>query len=997
MKEIKEIIYVPTLRCNYKCLHCGQKRFINKDEEIACDNIANAIEKLDLNGCEIYITGGEPFLKDDLSDFVLKVTNNNKYTAKISITTNGYFTDKIIDLISKVENKNRLSFSISIDGIGETHNNIRGNSNAYKRAIKTVKKISELGVKVSVNTVIQRNNVIELDNIKEIFEKEFNNKVEHNFIPEIADISMDKEFQFSDNEVREILRFTKYPKDVKYLLEKGDFRIKECHAGLKNFVISPTGKIYTCLTGFSYFSEVENNEYYIGNLKKENIDKILEKNEEVYSMSVKKCKGCNNPCEIFREEKYFDFKYDINSRNADIVLSGENIPEYYLDTNWYPIESINGDKFQWMSNKTSSIFFKCKFEVLNNIEISIYNGYKNTSEKYSISFFINDKFYNKFELNIGINSCYIKFDEAIKFNEVVKITIKVDYLWNEFNDANSKNGRKLGVSFRGIKFNSNSQVCNDYNFNEEEIREKIKLAISNIKREDGINVKRIVEKIRRELGDSETFDIYKECESTFKSVKDEVIEKKLSLWYKILKQINLKLRKMTCYDRYILPIVECIKRKVPQSFKYQNKLNYKDLLYGNNYEFIYNAYSKILLRIPDENGIENCINMLIEEKGDRILVLGSIRYSIEGKEKNISISGLNFRYKLKRIIKIIYKIPIIGYILRMMKDMVTLPKKFETIFKNIVQKQIFEEEIYNNLNGMNKDLSNKLNLIDEELSNKLNLMDEGLSNRLNELTQRNIKVDKNINKFIDFKRKFDEAEEKQNNEIAKQKIIKSEFDKVYVKFEDEFRGERNEIKNRLKQYIPIIQNVDIKNNHDHTNVIDLGCGRGEWLELLRENRFIYTGVDSNESMVDTCNKLNLNAVHEDAISYLSKLEDSSVYVITGFQIVEHIGTENIIALLLESNRVLKSGGIAIFETPNPENIIVGACNFYLDSTHNKPIPPTQLQFFAKSCGFDRVDILRLNPYNAIDISKFDTKNEEIIKMANFFNNMTDYSILAYKE
>ena len=231
------------------------------------------------------------------------------------------------------------------------------------------------------------------------------------------------------------------------------------------------------------------------------------------------------------------------------------------------------------------------------------------------------------------------------------------------------------------------------------------------------------------------------------------------------------------------------------------------------------------------------------------------------------------------------------------------------------------------------------------------------------------------------------------------KLIKekeeAEFDEVYLKFEDKFRGDRSEIKERLERYIPILENLDEHNNHDSTNVIDVGCGRGEWLELLKEKRFIYTGVDMNQNMVEFCSGLNLNVVKDDAISYLSKLEDSSVYVITGFQILEHIGGDNIIKLLKESYRVLKSGGMAIFETPNPENIIIGACNFYLDLTHSKPIPPTQLQFLAESCGFDRVDILRLHPYNAIDVTN--VESIEIGEIANFFNGTTDYSILAYKE
>ena len=241
-----------------------------------------------------------------------------------------------------------------------------------------------------------------------------------------------------------------------------------------------------------------------------------------------------------------------------------------------------------------------------------------------------------------------------------------------------------------------------------------------------------------------------------------------------------------------------------------------------------------------------------------------------------------------------------------------------------------------------------------------------------------------------------EAREKAKAEqahSAKQK----EYEAIYVEFENKFRGERSVIKQRLTEYLKMVENLDQKNNHDYTNVLDIGCGRGEWLELLKENRFIGAGVDLNAQMVQECKKRNLSACYADAISYLKGLEDASYYVITGFQIVEHLSPETGLELLQESLRVLKPGGFAIFETPNPENLIVGACNFYLDPSHIRPIPPERLRFVAESVGYDRVDLFRLNPYPAIPEESVGQGDEAVRKMAQFFNNMSDYSILAYKK
>jgi O-antigen chain-terminating methyltransferase len=975
MEDIKEIIYVPTLRCNYKCLHCGQNRFIKKEEEISSSYIIEAIENLNITNSEIFITGGEPFLKEDLEEFILEIVNNKKYNVRVSITTNGYFTEKIKSLIDKVNFKEKLSFSISIDGIGDMHNNIRGNSQAYKKAIDTVNMINELGIEVSVNTVIQKSNISQLEEIDNTLKDKFKNKVKHDFIPEMIDVSQNKEFQFNNDDVKKIFKYTDCKKDIKYLLSKGNFRLKNCHAGLKNFVISPTGKIYTCLTGMSYFSDSEENKYYMGDLKKDSINKILDQRENVYKKNIKSCHGCNNPCEIFREEKYFDFNYKIEKEDAELLFLNDNKLKYYLDFNWHPEEYINEqNSLQWMAKEESSIFINNANSKLRNIKISFYNGYINTDKPYQISFFIDDILYEKIFCKGENNQYSIKISSNAE--AILKLTIKVEFLWDE---GINQEGRKLGIALKNIELEYDA-IENYIKIDEQEIREKIRTAINDTRISKNVNVQEIVASIRSELGDSEDIGYVNKIYDNNYSEEVKIQEERLTLWYKIFKKINLKLRKMPCYNKIFKPIVESIKRIVPKSAKYENGLNYKDLMQGNNAEFIKNAYLNILLRNPDEDGFENCNNILINSKGNRIFVLGSLRYSDEGRQKEVAIKGLYSRYLIKRSLKKMYKIPLIGYLIKLVIDIFTMSKKFDDIFTALISNQIQNERYSFEKDLMKQDILN----INQDILN----INEYILNVKN-------KIGESYEEINLLKDNYDNIVKKElEDKLIKQKE-EAEFDEVYLKFEDKFRGDRSEIKERLERYIPILENLDEHNNHDSTNVIDVGCGRGEWLELLKEKRFIYTGVDMNQNMVEFCNGLNLNVVKDDAISYLSKLEDSSVYVITGFQILEHIGGDNIIKLLKESYRVLKSGGMAIFETPNPENIIIGACNFYLDLTHSKPIPPTQLQFLAESCGFDRVDILRLHPYNAIDVTN--VESIEIGEIANFFNGTTDYSILAYKE
>ena len=184
--------------------------------------------------------------------------------------------------------------------------------------------------------------------------------------------------------------------------------------------------------------------------------------------------------------------------------------------------------------------------------------------------------------------------------------------------------------------------------------------------------------------------------------------------------------------------------------------------------------------------------------------------------------------------------------------------------------------------------------------------------------------------------------------------MSSEFYRV---FEDRHRGPRNLIKERLKVYLPFVKPLLIA--YPSISAIDLGCGRGEWLELMTEIGVISLGVDVDKEMLSVCANLNLNALYADAIGHISALPSHSHGVITAFHLVEHISFDQLQSLVSEAMRVLKPGGLLIMETPNPENIAVSTCNFYLDPTHQRPIPPTLLAFVAEYAGFSRVKTLRL--------------------------------------
>jgi SAM-dependent methyltransferase len=192
-------------------------------------------------------------------------------------------------------------------------------------------------------------------------------------------------------------------------------------------------------------------------------------------------------------------------------------------------------------------------------------------------------------------------------------------------------------------------------------------------------------------------------------------------------------------------------------------------------------------------------------------------------------------------------------------------------------------------------------------------------------------------------------------------------DNFYVAFENQFRGSREMIKERLTFYLPIIQETKARTG-DGT-ALDLGCGRGEWLELLKENAFDGRGVDLNSGMVEECRSRGLEVECVDANAYLRALPSGSLSLITGFHIVEHLPFAALLDLLLQSFRVLRAEGRAIFETPNPECLQVTNYRFFLDPTHRNPIPQELLCFIARYAGFGDARVERLHPYMEEEVPK----------------------------
>lgn len=185
-------------------------------------------------------------------------------------------------------------------------------------------------------------------------------------------------------------------------------------------------------------------------------------------------------------------------------------------------------------------------------------------------------------------------------------------------------------------------------------------------------------------------------------------------------------------------------------------------------------------------------------------------------------------------------------------------------------------------------------------------------------------------------------------------------DTLYADFEDRFRGSTDEIRDRLRPYLGSVRTAGA--GASTAPVVDLGCGRGEWLRLLGEEGLQGSGVDVNRVLTRRLRAEGLDVEQGDALAFLRSLPERSVGAVTAFHLIEHLQPGYLVDLLDEVVRVLLPGGLLIVETPNPENLYVAALYFYTDPSHVRPVVSDYLEFLVAHRGLCEVEIRRLREH-----------------------------------
>lgn len=207
---------------------------------------------------------------------------------------------------------------------------------------------------------------------------------------------------------------------------------------------------------------------------------------------------------------------------------------------------------------------------------------------------------------------------------------------------------------------------------------------------------------------------------------------------------------------------------------------------------------------------------------------------------------------------------------------------------------------------------------------------------------------------------------------------------VYALFEERFRGSTADIARGQRAYLEWLKPLS-------GPVLDVGCGRGEFLKLLAAEGISASGLESNPVSVAACRRDGLEVEEADALSALARRPAGKLGAVVAFQVVEHWPPDAIFRFLQEARRILAPGGVLVAETVNTDSLSALRA-FYLDPTHVRPVPPDALRFLAEAAGFAQARIEPRSPLPAAE--RLEERSENDRKLNALLYGAQDYALIA---
>ncbi|MFT5578410.1 MAG: 2-polyprenyl-3-methyl-5-hydroxy-6-metoxy-1,4-benzoquinol methylase [Paraglaciecola psychrophila] len=464
--------------------------------------------------------------------------------------------------------------------------------------------------------------------------------------------------------------------------------------------------------------------------------------------------------------------------------------------------------------------------------------------------------------------------------------------------------------------------------------------------------------------------------------------------------------------------------ELDDSFPLKSHYHSGDFLVCSDVDFIDNAYLGILQRLPDESGLSS-LQHYLAAGGFKEIVLVNLLRSAEAQERKVVVAGLLFY----RFLGLLFTVPLLGRLFHSVAKRLRRFHRRPGTERDIVQRraQLFQDKFGSLVNSqaLQVDIA-----VSEIVAHKKNIRElVGALKRQYETVQKDMSATRADNQQLAGQLAASELRAQQlhrdmqlsRNDLSYQRAqlqqlmerlaspeqplftrdsalqivsdsAKDRFDAYYVAFESECRGTLEEIHEAQSVYLPVLAAADCITAEKP--LLDIGCGRGEWLQIVSSQGLSCEGVDINRVMVQQCQQQGLQANLANALDSLRSRADGSLGAVTGFHIIEHLPFEELFDLFAEALRALVPGGLIIFETPNPENMMVATHTFYHDPTHRNPVTPTGIDFLARYIGFSDCEIMRLHPYP--EEAKIKGIDQLTSRVNGHFCGPQDFAIIARK-
>jgi len=427
----------------------------------------------------------------------------------------------------------------------------------------------------------------------------------------------------------------------------------------------------------------------------------------------------------------------------------------------------------------------------------------------------------------------------------------------------------------------------------------------------------------------------------------------------------------------------------------RNSFDLREFLQFHDRTFVTYGYQALLKRDPDPEGFDHHLERLRSGRADKTRILASFRFSAEGRKRQVKVRGLWWGV-FKLLLK---KPPLVGGVLDYFFALFGLRR----ISADLARKEIELGRLFEETGLALARLESRIESRLEAKADKSRLEQKADREEMGQYLR-------SVNHVLDMVTALHDpthtggADPEGPAQPGVDAYSARWTDDLYLTFEDAFRGPRESIMARLSVYVPDVRGaleqaapaVSTQAAAPDSRVLDLGCGRGEFLELLSRHGIQVVGIDSNRAMVSHCRDRGLDVREQDIFECLGALPPECLAAVTAFQVLEHLPFPLQLRLIDQCRRVLSPGGLLVLETPNPENIMAGAIDFHRDPTHLKPMHPDTLLLLARARGFFRAQIRYPSQAEGGGMRFEDAENMHFTDFKDHLTVARDYALLAYK-